>query len=751
MASIETVVSRCERVVFNKGNFYIFYTEDGFSVKGNSNEDITPGIKYEMDGKWSEYNGTPQLTATRIEAVKDNEFKLTLISDFLVNYIKGVGEKTAMKLAETYGESVLDVLLRGDEEEIKKSKALTRKKMNEIKDFIEEYEELLYEQFQYRMLGIPFGAIDKITEIYEIKFDQVTKNPFILMRVEGIGFDLCESIFEKFELDVYSIDRFMGAIETTLLKLHLDTGNSYFDYQELNNEVFKLLFDRHECKSEEYLKSFFAAVDRLIDIKKVVVYTFVNNKVMPVKINVEGARVALSRFTKTEIDIKRQVYGFINARKIDFDLNRAEQKIDVLSSLNNIELDPKQREALLMCMNEPLSIITGGPGTGKTTIMGLLAQHFKKENIKCVFCAPTGRAAKRLSESIDDKAYTIHRLLGINRSDEDSQVEYCSKNHLDPIDARVVVVDEMSMVDMEIFILLLDAIASGSSLILVGDPNQLPSVGPGNILKDLLSYDKVPKIELSYIFRQSGESLIATNAYRILAKEQLKSDDKEFIVKDFDDEEQAQCYIRDLYMEVYTKSEDAVILSPTKQNFLGTMRLNEYLQSNVITDDEGFRVRSNLTLHKGDRVMQIKNDYQIEYEQSDSPDGLGKGVYNGELGEVVEADEDEEYVLIRFDDGKIVPYTKPQLENIELSYAMTVHKAQGCEFDVVILVLGRINYMLSNWKILYTAITRAKKKLVIVNFGDRVNKMIMSDKDYGRKTSLLDFLNTGKASGGDKA
>ena len=177
----------------------------------------------------------------------------------------------------------------------------------------------------------------------------------------------------------------------------------------------------------------------------------------------------------------------------------------------------------------------------------------------------------------------------------------------------------------------------------------------------------------------------------------------------------AEEYIRDIYLNVYMNNEDAVILTPTKQNNLGTMRLNEVLQKTVVDKNDGFRARSSLILHVGDRVMQIKNDYQIEYEQEDSETGLGRGVYNGELGEVCNIDEEEELVLIKFDDGKIVPYSRPQLENVELAYAMTVHKAQGCEFDTVILVLGRINYLLSNWRILYTAVTRAKKKIVVTH------------------------------------
>lgn len=744
MAESETIVAHAERIVFSKGNFYIFYTEEGFSVKGNSNEDITPGIKYEITGKWGEYNGFPQLSASQITAIKDDRFRTTLIADFLANYLPGIGDKTAERLADSYGEEVLEVLAQGDEEQIKQSKSLTKKKLNGLKNFIADNEDILYEKLNLRLLSLPFGIIDKIVEVYGLKFDAVQQNPFVLMPVEGVSFEMCEHIFEQYDLDEYSVDRFGGAIEAALIELHIDTGNSYFGYEELNNKAFRLLFDRKNCDSEAYLKSFFAAMQRLIDMKKVVVYTFINNKVNPVSVNSPNARIALARYTKTEIDIKKQIFGFLNAKTVPLDEDKARKKIKKLAILNDIELDTKQEEALLMCMSKPLSIISGGPGTGKTTIMGLLAQHFRNERISYAFCAPTGRAAKRLSEAIDDKAYTIHRILGISKTDDDSEISFCNKNHLDPIDARVVVVDEMSMVDMEIFLLLLDAIDTGSSLILVGDPNQLPSVGPGNVLRNLLAYEPVPKVELSYVFRQQEGSLIASNAYRILNKETLVDNGTEFQISDFVGEEEAEEFIRKLYLEVYMKNDDVVILSPTKQNNLGTMRLNELLQRTVINEDNGFQVRSNLILHIGDRVMQIKNDYQIEYELEEGSGELGKGVYNGELGEVVGIDEVEEVVLIKFDDGKTVPYTKQLLENIELAYAMTVHKAQGCEFDTVILVLGKFNYMLSNRKILYTAVTRAKRKLVIVNVGDRLNKMILAEREGERFTSLLDFLRTTK-------
>ncbi|MCQ2481876.1 MAG: AAA family ATPase [Clostridia bacterium] len=746
MADIETVISKVERVVFNRGEFYIFYTEDGFSVKGNSGEDITPGVKYEITGVWGEYNGIPQMTASKIEAVKDDEFKETLIGDFLAYYVPKIGEKTALALACKFGEDVLDVLEEGDSETVKVSRVLTKKKLADISKFVKENREVLDEKLSFRLLGLTFGVVDKIVDVYGIKRNQVEQNPFVLMSIEGVGFDICEHIFEQFQLNEYSVDRFAGAIEYSLYDLHINNGDAYFSYTDVNNAVFKLLFDRKECRNEDYLSAFFGAVQLLTDNKKIVSYSFVNNKVTPVPINSEGARIALARYTKMEIDIKKQIYGFLNARKVSFDSAKANLKIDALAATRNIELDEKQREALLMCMQEPISIVYGGPGTGKTTIMGLLAAHFRKEGIKCAFCAPTGRAAKRLSEAIEDKAFTIHRILGYTRSDDETGDVFCAKNSLDPIDARVIVVDEMSMVDMEIFLHLLEAIDRGASLILIGDPNQLPSVGPGNVLKNLIEYNPIPKVELTYIFRQSGESLIASNAYRILDKEKLTDDENEFIIKNFDDEKLAEEYIRDIYLNVYMNNEDAVILTPTKQNNLGTMRLNEVLQKTVVDKNDGFRARSSLILHVGDRVMQIKNDYQIEYEQEDSETGLGRGVYNGELGEVCNIDEEEELVLIKFDDGKIVPYSRPQLENVELAYAMTVHKAQGCEFDTVILVLGRFNYLLSNWRILYTAVTRAKKKIVVVNFGDRINKMILSSRGYERHTSLLDFLQSANGS-----
>ena len=490
-----------------------------------------------------------------------------------------------------------------------------------------------------------------------------------------------------------------------------------------------------ECsKFDEAYKE---AMDLGKKLDDLVVYRFADNKCKGCEPSEEGARVAIKKIFRTEAGIKYEVESFLNAKVPAFSREEALTIIDRLSKSHNIELDDLQKEALLMCFKEPFSIITGGPGTGKTTITGLLASHLKEKKISCLFCAPTGRAAKRLSEAIRFEAHTIHRLLEVRPMSGEEGFAF-GRNANNPLDARVIVVDETSMVDNSLFLALLRAIKPDSSVILIGDPNQLPSVGPGDLLSDLLSCRKIPRCELKYVFRQQNESSIAANAYRILNGENLIGNDDDFMIINPSSEEEGLEKIFDLFGK--NKGTDMAILSPTKQNIMGTAYLNKELQA-VAADltSPSLTLGSRGVLREDDRVMQIKNDYNIEYFDPIT-NKTDTGVYNGELGEIIRINELNRSIEVMFDDGRKVIYSGKTLEDIDLAYAMTVHKSQGCEFDLVILALGKMSPKLLNRKLLYTAVTRGKKKVVIVDSEGMLQKMLRSTDISRRNTSLSDFL-----------
>ena len=442
----------------------------------------------------------------------------------------------------------------------------------------------------------------------------------------------------------------------------------------------------------------------------------------------------------TEHAIKKQIEEFLKAKTHIPDKDKAVTKIISMGKQRDLELEQNQIEAIFMCMYSPISIITGGPGTGKTTITSILAQHFRDAGIECEFCAPTGRAAKRLSEATGEKACTIHRLLEMSApsDDEDERSDlFFGRNKKNPLECRVVVADEASMIDIFLFKALLDALRPGASLILVGDPEQLPSVSEGNVLEDLLSCASIPRVKLQYVCRQGVDSSIAANAARILNGEYPVEGDDFEIIKTASDEEAVPFITR---LSADNRDSDHAILCPTRQKILGTENLNVILQeANNEGEEEPAVIRPTLKLYRGDSVMQVKNNYSIEYYDPASSE-VQRGIYNGEMGRFQGFDVLTGKYDILFDGDRKIGFDKKNMSDIELSYAITVHKAQGCEFDRVTIVLGFMNSQLSSRKLLYTAVTRGKNKVTIIDSGERLSKMLKSNVKSYRNTSLKDFL-----------
>ena len=435
-----------------------------------------------------------------------------------------------------------------------------------------------------------------------------------------------------------------------------------------------------------------------------------------------------------------------NVKKID----NIKEKLEKQERQYNIQLSEKQKEAIELVNDNNVCVITGGPGTGKTTIIKNIIDIYKTKKLKVILCAPTGRAAKRMKEATNEDAKTIHRLLEIGKIEEDrnSMVEY----DVAPIDADVIIIDEMSMVDTYIMNYLVKAIYKGTKLILVGDENQLPSVGPGTVLKDIIDSKKIPTICLNKIFRQAAKSQIVLNAHNVnngksfIKKEDLAEDIKEdfFYINESNQEKilnhvltlsKSKLKNRDGDNNIYSNIQ---VLTPTKKGLVGTKELNKRLQEvlNPPSENKKEKKYGDVVFREGDKIMQIKNNYDIFWEKKIGNYESGTGIFNGEMGIIEKIDEESKQIKILFDDDKTVWYMYSDLEQIEHSYSITIHKSQGSEFDVAIIVIPKAYQMLLTRNLLYTGLTRAKKMLIVIGGKETINFMIQNVKIKHRNTGL---------------
>ncbi len=440
-----------------------------------------------------------------------------------------------------------------------------------------------------------------------------------------------------------------------------------------------------------------------------------------------------------------------NIKKIkDFDKKFKEEEKHI-----DITLSEKQKETIKVVNDNNVCVITGGPGTGKTTIIKFIIELYKKENKKVVLCAPTGRAAKRMSETTGEDATTIHRLLCLGKVEESlgmERVDYA----IEPIDTDVLIIDEMSMVDVFLMNYILKGLYMGTKLVLVGDVNQLPSVGPGNVLKDIINSETVETIELNEIFRQAAKSQIITNAHKVnngenfleIPKEELKEKLQDFYFLNEPTQNKmledviSLCTGRLKKFGNYDFFRDIQVLTPTKKGKLGTKELNIELQNALNPSLNGKNNKKEIPQKKhgdrvfleGDRVMQVKNNYDIYWEKNHKEDGTG--IFNGELGTIKKIDDVTKQIEIKFDDEKTAWYEYSELEQLEHSYSITIHKSQGSEFDVVIMCLPQAAPMLLTRNLLYTGITRAKKLLIVLGTKKVLEYMIQNTETKKRNTRL---------------
>lgn len=735
-------------------NFVSFLCDGRFTVAGKSKVDIVEGGSYIISGKVTEWNNRPQVTLKKI-SVDEEAGDSLLIASFLSDNISGLGKTTAEALASRFGKEVLKVLTETPELASTEVSGLSSSRAMAICDqLVEEYE--FFEQgLEAKLMGFSQAQIKMLKNLDKLDCEEIRKTPFALMGHGVAGFELLDRIALGEGVSPVAKERIAAALYQSCMYLHEETKSTALIPQDVRKRALEYV-NSHESKitSEQFTEVFRDAAAMAIEDKKIAVYKYDSGKCAVCDVEDTDARFATMSYFASELAIERRINEMLKSKTVPPPRDESDRIMKEVASDLGIIPDKSQLDALYLCMYSPISVITGGPGTGKTTIMGVLGEYFRRSKISCVFAAPTGRAAKKLSEACGSEASTIHRLLGVRRTintdDEDLPDDRSGQyNSLlfahgkdNPIICRVIVIDEMSMVDTMLMRHLLDATDKGTSIILVGDPDQLPSVGCGDILRDLLSCRSIPSIRLEALHRQSDDGSIAANANLILEGNEPKSSGDDFEIISCKSEEEAQETIARLVLE--HKNEDLICLTPTKNEnvALGTVQLNKLIQALEVKDDIKVLKRGqSLVLHIGDKVMQNKNDYSTEWIDPVTGEVL-QGIFNGELGVISDIDPLKGSATITFDEGKTAEYKGKLLDNIDLAYAVTVHKSQGCEFDRVIIALGKMNALLYKRSLLYTAVTRGKMNVTIVECEGTLGKFLRAPKGDTRETCLRDLLKT---------
>ena len=742
--TVKAVKVFCPRT---KSNFVSFMTDGRFMAAGTSKIDVIEGGTYVISGKVTLWNERVQVKLSSIKPSETVDNETVLVASFFADNIPGLGKAISAALVEEFGEGALDVLLNDPEKASKAVKSLTKEKAMLFCDVVTEKESFFREGLAARKLGLTQEQVKTLYGMGELSVEKIRENPYLLLSKGIADFTLCDKIAIESGFDTSSTIRAAAAISAAAEAVCDDTKSTKLRPVQVRKKAFTLLNAGEVSKltSDQFSEIYPAACEMAVDNNEIAVFRFADDKCAAADPLDTEAFISPKHFFKAEAAIKRRIEKFLS-KKVKAPLKAESDHIMAkYADKKGLVLDDAQLNALYLCMYCPFCIITGGPGTGKTTIMGILADYFRDKNVTCVFAAPTGRAAKRLAESTGSPAATIHRMLGVRPIEDMTRTTYFIHDHTDTIKARVIVIDEMSMVDTELFESLLDATDESTSLILIGDPDQLPSVGCGNVLRDLLSARSIPSARLTYTHRQNDDSSIASNAYRILNGEPLIADGTDFeIIKTVDDEE---AFLKVKGMLKGMRNEDAVFLTPTKNEnvLLGTVKLNAMLQEMFVSEAGGkdelpaLKRGSSTSFYEGDRVMQTRNDYSAEWLDPLTGE-TEQGVFNGEMGIVEGIDPIEGTMTVLFDDGKTVKYTKKMLEDIELAYAVTVHKSQGCEFEHVIILLGRMNALLYKRNLLYTAVTRGRLKVTIVDSADTLSRFLKGTHAEERSTSLKDLL-----------
>lgn len=725
-----------EHIVFrNEENGYtVFHLEndDGeVTCVGNFNF-INEGELLELKGDYVTHNVYGTQLKVSSYTLKEPEDLVSIERYLGSGAIRGVGAALAARIVKKFKKDTFRII-EEEPERLSEVKGISERKAREIAEQVEEKKDMREAMIYLQKYGISTKLAAKIYKYYGMRVYKVLEeNPYQLAdNIEGVGFKTADEIASRIGIHTDSDYRIRSGFFYTLQQA-AGEGHIYLPQDVLMRRAGALLGVEIE------------------DIGKHVMDLCIDKKTVMKEKDGE-IRVYPANYYYMELNTAKMLHDLNINCEMPEDL--MERRLRKVEESEQIELDPMQHKAVIESIKHGLLILTGGPGTGKTTTINTMIRFFDSEGMSILLAAPTGRAAKRMTEATGYEAQTIHRLLEVNvNPEEEDSVGGFLRNRQNPLEADVIIIDEMSMVDLPLMHALLSAVVPGTRLVLVGDVDQLPSVGPGSVLRDIIASERFAVVTLTRIFRQAGESDIVVNAHKINAGEPVVLDNKSrdfFFLKRQDADTIIGVIIfliqKKLPAYVGAQPSEIQVMTPTRKGLLGVERLNQILQRYLNPEDpkKNEKEINGRLFREGDKVMQIKNNYQLEWEVK-TKYGLavdqGTGIFNGDMGVVTEINQYTETVEVEFDEGRKVKYGFEMTDELELAYAITVHKSQGSEYPAVIIPLLPGPRLLYNRNLLYTAVTRAKKCLTIIGSDAVFQEMIQNRNEQARYTSLAERI-----------
>ena len=717
---------------------------------------ISEGELVEAEGRMTEHPIYGEQLAVESYELKMPEDTVSMERYLGSGAIKGIGAALASRIVKKFKADTFRIM-EEQPERLAEIRGISEKMAMAISEQIEEKKDMRQAMMFLQNYGISMNLAVKIYHEYGPAMYSVLKNnPYKLADdIPGVGFKMADEIASKIGIFTDSDFRIKSGILYTLLQASAN-GHTYLPEPELSRQAAELLQVNPDSIGKHLM-------DMQMD-KRLVVKT----AVPPPKASFESPELSApleGPEPQKNVYASQYYYTELNTARMLHDLNitgsepeeQIRQSLSMIQNQEQIELDELQVQAVIEAVNCGLLVLTGGPGTGKTTAINTIIRYFEMGDMEILLAAPTGRAAKRMTEATGYEARTIHRLLELNGMPEGGEKGQNSsmrfeRNEENPLDADVIIIDEMSMVDVHLMHALLRAVNVGTRLILVGDVDQLPSVGPGNVLRDIIDSGCFHVVKLTRIFRQAAQSDIIVNAHRINAGETIPlgkpSNDFLFIRR-----EDPNAIINAMITLVreklpkYVNADvfDIQIMTPMRKGALGVERLNTILQEylNPLSPDKTEKESAGTTFRLGDKVMQIKNNYQIEWKICNRygiPIENGAGVFNGDMGVIREINTFAELVTVEFDEGKMVEYSFKQLEELELAYAITIHKSQGSEYPAVVLPVYSGPRMLMTRNLIYTAVTRARSCVCLVGIPDTFQQMVNNAAEQKRYSGLKERI-----------
>ena len=733
---MEVIKGYVEHIVFrNEENGYTVFhltNRDGELTCVGTFPYISEGEMLEVSGEYANHNVYGMQLQVISHQVKEPEDLVSIERYLGSGAIKGLGSALAGRIVRKFKDDTFRII-EEEPERLAEVKGISERKAREISEQVEEKKDMRKAMIYLQKYGISLALAAKIYEHYgQSVYRVMEENPYqIADHVQGVGFKTADEIAAKVGIHTDSDFRIRSGIFYVLLQSVTD-GHVYLPQEELLRRTMQLL-EVEICDIQKYLMDL--AMEKKVVLKE----------------KEDGVRVYPAHYYYLELNSAKMLHDLNVSYEIAEDA--IEKRLQQIEEDAELSLDELQRTAVKEAVRNGVLVLTGGPGTGKTTTINAMIHFFESEGMDIFLAAPTGRAAKRMTEATGCEARTIHRMLELAYApgNDDNRMEF-ARNQENPLETDVIIIDEMSMVDLPLMHVLLNAVMVGTRLILVGDQDQLPSVGAGSVLKDLIKSECFPVITLTKIFRQAEQSDIVVNAHKINRGEEVILDNKSrdfFFLKRQDANTIISVVIaliqKKLPKYVGADPFDIQVLTPMRKGLLGVERLNTILQQYLNPPDKSKEEKEygDKLFRVGDKVMQIKNNYQLEWEIA-TKYGLvvdkGIGVFNGDIGRITSINSYTETVEVEYEEKKKVNYPFQLLDELELAYAITIHKSQGSEYPAVVIPLLQGPRQLYHRNLIYTAVTRAKKCVTLVGSDVTFQEMIRNANEQNRYTSLVECI-----------